>query len=233
MYIARGDGQFDVASLRQGDILEGVPFPLIDPADLHMLGAAQFDREFTEVPELRAVKHVHRKDPEWVKALLPIRFGFCIVLSNCCDLEPHDGGNISAPVFTMARLHPIPLDIVNSAELYESLKANKDPRDPADPGYIDYFYLEPHAKLQNREWRVHFNQVVTLPTKAIGTILMQKKILQLDDRTRVKFKIKLGFTLMRINEGERASGLEDPWKETADQPAAPPPADPTTGGLAV
>jgi hypothetical protein len=50
---------------------------------------------------------------------------------------------------------------------------------------------------------------------------MQKKVLQLDDRTRVKFKIKLGFTLMRINEDERRLGLENPW-EAAPAPAPAP-----------
>jgi hypothetical protein len=219
LYVTRGDNRFDVANLRQGDILEGVPFPLIDPADLHLLGAVQFDGDFNSVPELKAVTHVHRRDTEWVTALLPVKFGYCIVLSNCCDLEPHSEGTISAPVFTLARLHPIPADIRNNPILYESLRANKDPRDEADPGYIDYFYLQPHEGLDDREWRVHFNQVVTLPTRAIATTLLRKKLLQLDDRTRVKFKIKLGFTLMRINEDERQKGLEDPWGSRPDAPA--------------
>jgi hypothetical protein len=107
-------------------------------------------------------------------------------------------------------------------------KSNKDPRDPNDPGYIDFFYLEQHDLLQGRDWRVHYNQITTLPTTTIPTFLLRKKILQLDDRTRMKFKIKLGFTLMRVNDEERRLGLENPWQEAQQQQpeAAPEVPDP-------
>jgi hypothetical protein len=138
------------------------------------------------------------------------------VLSNCCDLEPRDG-KIPAPVFNLARIHPIPENLRNNPDLFNSLTANKDPRDPNDPGYIDFFYLEPHELLQGRDWRVHYNQISTLPTATVSTFLLRKKILQLDDRTRMKFKIKLGFTLMRVNDDERMAGLENPWQEPQQQ----------------
>ncbi|MGA6984853.1 MAG: hypothetical protein WBZ01_02260 [Terriglobales bacterium] len=221
MYIIRGAAGFDVANLRQGDILEGIPFPLIDHSTLQVLGAIKLDRDFNALPEIAAKTHKQRQDAEWLTALVPVRFGFCIVLSNCCDLEPRDG-TISAPVFNLARLHPIPENLRNNPDLFDSLKANKDPRHPTDPGYIDFFYLEPHALLQGRDWRVHYNQVTTLPTGTIATFLLRKKVLQLDDRARMKFKIKLGFTLMRINDEERKLGLENPWQETAGTGATDP-----------
>lgn len=212
MYIVRGTEGFDIASLRQGDILEGVPFALLDHKTIQLLGTIVLDQDFSTIPNISAATHRQREDPEWLSAVIPIRFGFCIVLSNCCDLEPREG-KISAPVFNLARLHPVPDSIRNNAALFDSLRANKDPRDPNDPGYIDFFYLEPHELLQNRDWRVHYNQVTTLPTRNISTLLLRKKILQLDDRTRMKFKIKLGFTLMRANEDERRAGIENPWQE--------------------
>jgi hypothetical protein len=215
LYITRGSAGFDVATLRQGDILEGVPFPLIDHKTLQVLGAINLDKDFNVIPEITAKTHKQRQDSEWLTAVVPVRFGFCIVLSNCCDLEPHEG-NIAAPVFSLARLHPVPENVRNNSDLFNSLKANKDPRDP-EPGYIDFFYLEPHALLQDRDWRVHYNQVTTLPTATIATLLLRKKILQLDDRTRMKFKIKLGFTLMRVNDDERNAGLENPWQEAQQQ----------------
>jgi hypothetical protein len=218
LYIGRGSDGFDVASLRQGDILEGVPFPLMDHGKINVLGSVAQDRDYNALPPLSAKTHQHRDDREWVTAVIPVRFGFCTVLSNCCDLEPREG-RIQAPVLTLARLRPIPNDIKSNQALFDSLKANKDPRDGNDPGYIDFFYLETHALLQNQDWRVHYNQVVTLPTSDI-THLLRKKILQLDDRTRMKFKIKLGFTLMRTNEDELNAGLENPWLEAqAAQPA--------------
>jgi hypothetical protein len=222
LYIVRGAAGFDVATLRQGDILEGVPFPLIDHTTLQLLGTIHLDRDFNGLPELAAKTHKQRQDNEWLTGLIPIRFGFCIVLSNCCDLEPRDG-KIPAPVFTLARLHPIPEALRSNPDNFNSLKANKDPRDETDPGYIDYFYLEPHELLQDRDWRVHYNQVTTLPTSTISTFLLRKKILQLNDRTRVKFKIKLGFTLMRINDDERRLGLVNPWQEAPTRGDEPPP----------
>lgn len=216
MYIRRDSDGFDVASLRQGDILEGVPFPLMDHGKINVLGSVAQDQDYNSLPPLSAKTHQHRDDREWVTAVIPVRFGFCAVLSNCCDLEPREG-RIQAPVLTLARLRPIPNDIRSTPALFESLKANKDPRDRNDPGYIDFFYFEPHALLQNQDWRVHYNQVVTLPTTDI-TLLLRKKILQLDDRTRMKFKIKLGFTLMRANDDELIAGLENPW-QTVPGPA--------------
>jgi hypothetical protein len=220
LYIARDQAGFDIGSLRQGDILEGVPFPQLDLQTLHLLGKIVPETNYNSQPKINAATQDLRKDPEWLyntqpsinlitqefrndkewlTAVLPVRFGLSIILSNCCDLEPRNG-RISAPVLTLARLHRIPETFKKNAENYESLKANKDPREN-DPGYIDYFYLEPHESLGGVDWRVHFNQVSTVPTDAV--LLLRKKILQLDDRTRMKFKIKLG----------EAAGLENPWQE--------------------
>jgi hypothetical protein len=233
LYIVRGQAGFDVAALRQGDILEGVPFPLMDHRTIQLLGTIHLDRDFNALPSISPKAHKEREDSEWLTAVVSVRFGRCVVLSNCCDLEPREG-KIAAPVFTLARLHPIPENLRNDANLFASLRANKDPRDPNDPGYIDFFYLEPHELLQGKDWRVHYNQVTTLPTATIPTFLLRKKLLQLDDRTRMKFKIKLGFTLMRVNDDERRAGLENPWQEQQPQQAAPavepapvrPPAEP-------
>lgn len=92
-----------------------------------------------------------------------------------------------------------------------SLMANKDPRDQEDPGYIDYFYLEPHARLQNLDWVVHYHQIISLPTEDFG-ILLQRKILELDATSRMKFKLKLAFSFGRSNDEEIAMGLENPWQ---------------------
>jgi hypothetical protein len=140
---------------------------------------------------------------------VPIRFGFCAVVSNCCDLEPH-GGRIQGHAVLLARLQPIPIDIRKSETNFDSLRANKDPRNKDEAGYMDFFYLEPHAKLLNQDWRIHFNQIVCLPTTDV-TALLGGKILQLDDRTRAKFKIKLGTKFMRPSDEELSAGLGEPW----------------------
>ena len=178
------------------------------------------DPGYGALPSISPKTHKHRDDKDWVTIQVPARFGLCAVLSNCCDLEPRDG-RVQAFAVTLARLRPVSVDTRNDAERFASLIANRDPRDPVNPGYIDYFYLEPHALLEGTDWNVHFNQVVTLPTTDIE-LLLRKKVLQLDDRTRVKFKIKLAYTLGRPNDAEIAAGLENPWEPAAAQaPQAP------------
>lgn len=228
MYLARETEGFDATGLRQGDILAGVPFPLLEHGKIQVLGGVAQDYDYSDLPVISPKTHVHRSDAGWLTIQVPARFGLCIVLSNCCDLEPRNG-RIQAPTVTLARLRPIPDEIRNDAARFASLMANRDPRDIANPGYIDFFYLEPHPSLEGSDWIVHFNQVVTLPTTDIA-LMLRKKIIQIDDRTRVKFKIKLAYTLGRINDDEFAAGIENPWQEPApvapQAQAAPPPEEP-------
>ncbi len=221
MYFTRGTEGFDSLSLRQGDILAGIPFPLLDRNSLTVLGSIPADYDYAALATITPRTHVHRFDREWVTVQVPVRFCPCAVLSNCCDLEPRDG-QIKVRMVTLARLRPISNDIRRDPERLASLQANKDPRDQVDHGYLDYFYMEPHALLQNQDWNVEFAQVVSIPASDID-LMLRKKILQLDDRTRVKFKIKLAFTLGRTNDDE--DGLENPWQEPAPPQPNPPQQD--------
>jgi hypothetical protein len=229
LYLVRGAQGFDDAALRQGDILGGIPYPLLEHGKTHVLGEIAQDYDYAALPNISSKTHDHRGETGWVTIQVPARFCFCAVLSNCCDLEPR-GGRIRAHAVPLARLKTISDDIRNAAERFNSLKANKDPRDPDDPGYIDYFYLQPHPLLQDQDWSVDFSQIVTLPTADIA-LLLRKKIIQLDDRTRMKFKIKLAFTLGRPNDDELDAGLENPWIELAAVApiVAPAPAAPAVG----
>lgn len=211
MYLVRGSIGFDEASLRQGDIIAGVPFALLEHGKTHVLGAIAPDYDYRGLPAISARAHEHRADGGWVTIQVPARFGLAAVLSNCCDLEPRNG-RVQAYAVALARLRPVSENTRNDPERFASLAANRDPRDATNPGYIDYFYLQPHEFLEGMDWNVHFNQIVTLPTSDIA-LLLRRKVLQLDDRTRVKFKIKLAYSLGRINEAEIAAGFEDPWQE--------------------
>jgi hypothetical protein len=230
LYFVRGTTGFDATSLRQGDILAGVPFPLLEHNKTFILGTIAHDYDYALLPSISAKTHAHRDDASWVTLQVPSRFGLCAVLSNCCDLELRNG-RVQAYSVTLARLRPISTDIRNDAARFASLTSNKDPRDEDNAGYIDYFYLEPHAQLEGSDWNVQFNQVVTLPTSDIN-LLLRKKVIQLDDRTRMKFKIKLAFTFGRANDDELDAGLENPWLEppaALPAPAAPPEAAPPQG----
>jgi hypothetical protein len=228
LYLVRGTDGFDESSLRQGDILAGVPFPLLEHGRMHVLGAIAQEYDYAALPTISAKTHEHRSDKGWVTLQVPARFGLCMVTSNCCDLEPRDG-HVQAYAVTLARLRPISDDIRNDAARFASLTANKDPRDTQNAGYIDFFYLEPHALLEGKDWNLHFNQVVTLPTSDIN-LLLRKKVIQLDDRTRAKFKIKLAFSSGRFNDDELNAGLDEPWQEAAPaQPATAQPEPPAAG----
>jgi hypothetical protein len=215
LYLIAADPGFDRNALRQGDVLAGIPYPLLDNSKIVVLGEVAQNYDYSALPIISSKTHEHRGDPGWVTIQTPAQFCFCAVLSNCCDLEPR-GGRVRAHAVTLARLRTISNDIRNDAGRFNSLRANKDPRDPNDPGYIEYFYMEPHQGLLGQDWSVNFSQVVTVPTSDVA-LLLRKKVIQLDDRTRMKFKIKLAFTLGRANEDEINAGLENPWIE----PAAP------------
>jgi hypothetical protein len=118
---------------------------------------------------------------------------------------------MQAHAVALARLRPISPDIRQDEARYASLTANKDPRDQDDPGYIDYFYLEPHERLNDLEWVVHYHQIMSLPTADVA-ILLRRKILELDAPSRMKFKLKLAFSFGRANDEEIAAGLENPWQ---------------------
>ena len=219
MYIARGAPGFDAASLRQGDILAGIPFVLLEHAKTFVIARVLANYPFVELPHLQCQMQTHRQDAEWVLVQALAKYGFCSVISHCCDLEPRAGGRVATTAINLARLRLVPPDIRNNAARLASLTSNADPRNPAGPGYIDRFYLEAHTDLNNTDWIVHYNQIVTIPvTEQDVPILLAKKVLQLDDRTRAKFKIKLATSLGRLTEDEVNAGLENPWEVPAAEP---------------
>jgi hypothetical protein len=114
------------------------------------------------------------------------------------------------PTISVARVMAIKETITRDAQKLSSLRANKDPRNQNDPGYLDYFYLQPHVAIENMEWVVDFAQIAPVPATEYQQLL-QRKVLQLVDRERVKFKIKLAAYLARLTDEEVVAHLENPW----------------------
>jgi hypothetical protein len=194
----------DKSSLRQGDILAGIPFPRLDLGSIVILG------KITEVtsgplPSILPVNTIHRDDPNWITAQVPVRISFAVVISQCCDLEPRHG-RFRLPAFAVARLIPVPKAIAEDESKLASLRSNKDPRDLTEPGYINFFHIQSHEKLENREWVVDFNQTLSIPGSEFQTVL-SNKLLQMDNGSRVRFKIKLGVSMARLTEEENKEGL--------------------------
>jgi hypothetical protein len=218
LYIVRGAAGFEADVLRQGDILRQIPFPLLDHSQIRILGIAQAGGpEAAACPPIIGDVHTRYNDNQWVTIQVPARFGFFAVSSHCCELEPRNN-RIRTPTMTLARLRLISDDVRNNAANFASLRANKDSSDPNDPGYKDLFYVEPHPALDNYDWAINFNQTITVPTLD-APYLLGRKVLQMDDRTRAKFKTKLAYSLGKYTDEEVAAGLDEPWNEN------PPPAN--------
>lgn len=200
----------DGKTLRQGDILERIPFPLLASSSLRVLGAIDVEGTDKPYPKIEAALIQHRDNPNYFTAQVPMSLSFAAVVSHCCELEPRNGKLMGA-TFSVARLIAIKPGILRDAEKLTSLKANKDPR-TREPSYLDFFYIEPHDSLNAKEWMVDFSQLISIPNSEFPTIVRQK-LLQMDDRTRVKFKIKFAFYLGRLTDEEVADGITDPWAE--------------------
>jgi hypothetical protein len=210
MYV--GPTEIDTECLRQGDILEAVPFPILD-AELGVLGRVdhQESRPDLPYPRIVTIPREHRNRTDCVTAQMKLRFSPGAVLAHCCELELRNGKCL-LPMIPIARLIAVKVSIANDAAKIASLRMNKDPRNPEDPGYIDYFYLAADDRLSNVEWVVDYCQISSVPGTEYGALL-RRKVLQLSDRERVRFKIKLAaFIGGRLTDEELDLGLENPWR---------------------
>src|SRR5258708_21402390 len=101
------------------------------------------------------------------------------------------------------------------AEKLKSIELNVDPR--KGTGYKNYFYIGAPQELRDlgvqEPLMADFSQTTCISGREFPAA-MALKILQLDDRTRMKFKLKLGFFYAKPLDEEVAVGIhEDPWKD--------------------
>ena len=208
MYVA--PAAMETNCIRQGDVLEAVPFPILD-GELSVLSRIDHEgRVQTPHPKVLAIPTEHRSVKDCITAQVKMRLCFGVVVAHCCELELRNGKCL-LPTIPVARLVPIKSSISGDEAKIASLRGNKDPRNSADPGYINYFYMGTHEQLSNAEWVVDYCQISSLPG-AEYPALLRRKVLQLSDRDRVKFKIKLAvFMGSRLTDEELKQGLENPW----------------------
>ncbi len=205
------DADMDRTCLRQGDVLRAIPFPILELKNLAVLGEIHGFEHKTGVPAmLTPVRTVHRGgDPYYFAGQTKFRLCLCTVVSNCCEIQPRNN-KILPPAFLAARLIDVKKSILEDPAKLASLRSNKDPRDVANPGYIDYFYLTQHELLEGKEWMVDFSQVVSIASSEFPGIL-ERKVLQMDERTRVQLKLKLATYFGRVSPEEEQAGFENPW----------------------
>lgn len=212
MYVA--PAAMETACFRQGDILRAVPFPIID-GEMSVL--SRIDHEGgvqTPHPKVLVIPTEHRNTRDCITAQIKMRLSLGAVLAHCCELELRNGKCL-LPAIPVARLVPVKPSISNDEARIASLRGNKDPRNTDNPGYIDYFYLAAHEQLNNMEWVVDYCQISSVPSTEYAALL-RRKVLQLSDRDRVKFKIKLAaFMGGRLTDEELRQGLENPWSDAS------------------
>ena len=207
MYVS--SSELDRNCLRQGDILDAIPFPIVD-VDAAVLGRIDVSTDIQiPHPKIVTIPREHRAQQDCFTMQVKARLSPGSVLSHCCELELRNGKCL-LPMITVARITPVKASTVAHAEKFASLRGNKDPRNPQDAGYLDYFYLQAHESFGAIESVVDFSQVSSIPGSEYSG-LINRKVLQLLDRERVKFKIKLAAYLGRLTNEEAAAGLENPW----------------------
>jgi hypothetical protein len=200
----------DMTCLRQGDILANIPFPQLATKDTAFLGSASLhqlgDLQFS--PQSKMIRDL----PMYV-CQVQARIGFAAVVSQCCDLAPRDGNRIDQPTIALARLVPISARVLNDPQKITNLRSNSDPRVPG-AAFLNLFHIVARDQLNGHDWVVDFGQIFSIPSAEFPAIMV-RKILQMDDDHRVRFKIRLSASFARFTEDELAMG--HPWLG-AEQP---------------
>ena len=197
------DADRDTACLRQGDILKNILCPRISTDEVRFLGIIS---PSGDVATISGERTIERDEPLW-KCQMLARVGVVAVISQCCDIAPYHG-KITQPAIALARLTPLPAGPAKDPAKLASLRANKFPLNPADPGYINYFHIPECAELGGKEWVIDYNQIISIPKTEFPTIL-ERKVLQMTDDARIRFKIKLAASFGRITAEEEQTG--HPW----------------------
>jgi len=179
--------------LRQGDIIEGLYYPFINCESLNLVGTVSDNScSVTETPRLSALAK-KESERELLTAQIQVSRGFSIIISQCCDLELHNG-KLDLPAFVVAPLQPIPYMIRTKQEKLDVFQQNLLEQ------YINLFYIQKVPPLPDA-YHVNFGMIVSIPHKEFNFV-MSRKVLQMTDESRVHFKLKLARHFGRPTQDE-------------------------------
>jgi hypothetical protein len=195
----------DPPSLRQGDIISSVFFPLTRPGLLKYLatygsgsGADIKLEPFVETPPGSMKKYVQSLSHGVV--------AHGAVISQCCDLDKKH----PRTSFSLCRLIPFERGRYRKVE---ALVNNIDPWGPENP-HFQFFHLGEIDGLQG-EYLADFGLLASFGW-ADYDLILAKKVHQLDELNRNKFRVKVGAFFGRPTPEDVAAGLANPY-----EPAAP------------
>jgi hypothetical protein len=188
-------------SLRQGDIIASVFFPLTRPNLLKYIASynSGSDVEIEVDPVVETWQGSRRS---YTQAICHGVVAHGAVISQCCDLDRKHPKNS----FSLCRL--VPLDRARYKNV-DALLNNIDPWGPENP-HFQFFYLGQIDGLQG-EYIADFALLMSLGWTDYNLILA-KKVHQLDDLNRNKFRVKVGAFFGRPMDEDVAAGLANPYE---------------------
>lgn len=187
-------------TLRQGDIIKGIVHgkPTCSPAMLCDVSSASSISKKT---------YKHSETNKTWTAMYPAvtGSGLCVVLSQCCELDLHDGACKATNILLSPLQEITPGYLKKDQVRFERIKQNIPDTDASA------YWFEAVPKSCNNPLLGEFSNIFSVPGGSY-TWLLGGKVAQLSDVERVKFKTKLALFLGRPTKEEEDAGL---WPEEA------------------
>lgn len=190
-------------SLRQGDVVASVFFPLPRPESLKYL-ASYVSGAGTKLELQPFVESPPKSTKQYVLAASHGVVAHGSVISQCCDLDrKHPKAS-----FSLCRLIPFERTRYRNVD---ALMGNIDPWGLENP-HFQFFYLGQINGLDG-EYVADFGLLTSLSWLDYESVL-SKKVHQLDSLNRNKFRVKVGAFFGRPTEEDSDGGLANPYAPT-------------------
>lgn len=192
--------KIDNNELRQGDIIQGLFYPELNCSDLNLIGnpygnLTNINSNDPYQGNLVALTDNKKKEGLNVfTAQIKVYYGFFILISQCCDIAKRADGKPGVPAFVVSPLIEVPYLIRQDTKKLSDLQANNQ------GSFINLFYIYQY-QLLSQDYVVDFNRVVALP-RSQYEFALSRKVLQMTDINRVRFKLKLGSHFARPTQEE-------------------------------
>jgi hypothetical protein len=197
----------DMTTLRQGDVISDVLFPLVR-MDKPTVFLAAYNRASGRLEPITEETRRSRYQHAQVGAAVSL----AAVFSQDCDVDSRQ--EHPPPAFLLCRVIQVWDSLLRSPG-YRSLQENIDPYGEGRP-YFQLYYLG-EIRGQDGVFLADYSQVVTVSWADYNHVL-GKKLLELDKVSRSKFRVKAGAHIGRPTAEEIADGIGDPWHPVEVRP---------------
>lgn len=190
----------DPPSLRQGDIIESLFFPVPRQPSVQFL-SSRVGGDDVNLQLQPIVQQPPGARRSYLSAIVPGFIAHAAVVSQCCDLDR------THPKTSFVVCRIMPLDRTRYRNL-EALIANVDPYGEIRP-HLQFFCFGPINGLEG-EYLADFSLTLTVPWNDYDALL-RKKIAQLDQLNRNKFRVKVGAHYGRPTPEDADAGFANPY----------------------